>query len=83
MGNAVRVRQGSAPVSLGSCMEKAAHDVLGTVPGCLRDGSVPAGGGFLLGSPCWPSWCSLFAEGWHCLPGPIGYVTGPAEGRAS
>lgn len=55
MGNAVRVRQGSTPVSLGSCMGKAAHDVLGTVPGCLYDGSVPASRGFLLGSPCSPS----------------------------
>lgn len=75
MGSVVRVRQGRAPVSLGSCMEKL----------CMMFWAL-----FLAASmmaPCLPaeafSWgaldglhgvtsgvCLQFVEGWHCLPGP-------------
>lgn len=65
------------------------HGVLGTVPGCLHDGSVPASGGFLLGSPHWPSWCSWWGLFMLCrrvalstVLGPVGFVTGPTEGTA-
>lgn len=87
MWNVERLGQGRAPVSLGSCMGKlhmmfwalflAAPMMAPCLPAEAFSWGALAGLHGALGGVC-----SQFAEGWCCLPGPIGCATGPTEGRA-
>lgn len=86
MGNVVRLGQGRASVSLGSCMGKlqvmfwALFLAASVMALCslwrLSWGALAVLHRVLGGI------CCQFTGAWHILPGPLGCVSGPAEGRA-